>query len=110
LAGYRNAEEQLSYGSIFDFVTVTVTVRRKTDDQVVQSITRDGVMTKLYKPQQRDRKSDLPVVVDNEYHPTWQCMTMTNIVAAVNFVSLEDISGNSGDRAKYAVVVQKQMS
>jgi hypothetical protein len=67
-------------------------------------------MTKLYKPQQRDRKSDLPVVVDNEYHPTWQCMAMTNIVAAVNFVSLEDISGNSRDRDKYAVVVQKQMS
>lgn len=87
-----------------------MTVRKLNDATVLQRIKANTVLTKLYKPQLRDAKTDLPVVKDDQYQQAWRFMNITEMVAAVNFVSLQDISGKITDTDKYVVVVQKQMA
>lgn len=108
--GDQHGKETTTYGCILDFLTVTVKVCKINETTATASFTANGVLTKLYKRQPRDNKSRLPVVMDNEMQPTYRWMNMSEIVAAVNFVSIQDISGKISDKGKWVVVVSKSMA
>lgn len=101
-------DDNLSFGSIFDFLTVTITINRRDTGAVQQKIIENITLTKLYKRQPRDIKSDLPMVRENSYQPQWELIQLPDIAATVNYVSLQDISNNYNDRDKFVVVANKQ--